>query len=67
MYKKIGLSLGAVVSPLAVILILLLYNKKKHMGEFSANLTTNIMLGIITVFTILMALAGVIGILNLLK
>jgi hypothetical protein len=37
------------------------------MGEFSANMTTNIMLGIITVFTILMALAGVIGILNLLK
>jgi len=45
----------------------LLYNKKKHMGEHSANLTTNLILGIITLFTILMALAGVIGILNLLK
>ena len=58
---------GAVVSPMALILLLLLYNKKKHMGEHSANLTTNLILGIITLFTILMALAGVIGILNLLK
>ena len=67
MVMIVSQSLGAVVSPLALILLFLLYNKKKHMGEFSANMTTNIMLGIITVFTILMALAGVIGILNLLK
>jgi len=67
MVMIVSQSLGAIVSPLALILLFLLYNKKKHMGEFSANMTTNIMLGIITVFTILMALAGVIGILNLLK
>ena len=67
MVMIVSQSLGAIVSPLALILLFLLYNKKKLMGEFSANMTTNIMLGIITVFTILMALAGVIGILNLLK
>lgn len=67
MVMIVSQSLGAVVSPLALILLLLLYNKKKHMGEHSANLTTNIMLGIITLFTILMAVAGVIGILNLLN
>jgi manganese transport protein len=67
MVMIVSQSLGAVVSPLALILLFLLYNKKKHMGEFSANMITNIMLGIITVFTILMALAGIIGILNLLK
>ena len=57
----------ALVSPPALILLLLLYNKKKSMGKHTANLTTNLILGIITLFTILMALAGVIGILNLLK
>jgi len=60
-------SSGAVVSPLALILLLLLYNKKKLQGEHSANLTSNLILGIITLFTILMAVAGVFGILNLLK
>ncbi len=57
----------AVVSPLALILLLLLYNKKERMGEHSVNLTTNLILGINTLFTILMALAVVIGIRNLLK
>jgi len=37
------------------------------MGEYSANLWTNLFLGIITLFTILMALVGIFGILNLLK
>ena len=59
-------ALGAVVSSLAVILIWLLYNKKKHLGGFSANPKTNIILGIFTLFTILMAVAGVLGIHNLL-
>ncbi len=67
MVMIVSQSLGAVVSPLALILLLLLYNKKEHMGEHSANLMTNLILGIITLFTILMALAGVFGILNLLK
>ena len=57
--------LGTAVSPLALILLLWLYNKRKLMGEYTANPIANIFLGSITIFTIIMAVAGIIGVIDL--
>ena len=52
----------AVVSPLALILMLLLINRKEVMGEFTASRAKSSLLIIIILFSILMAIAGITGI-----
>lgn len=52
----------AVVSPLALILMLILINRRGVMGEFTANTRKSALLLLIIVFTMLMAVAGIAGI-----
>ncbi len=59
--------LGTVVSPFALILLIWLYNKRELMGQYTAKPITNIILGLITIFTITMAVAGLIGIFDLIR
>ena len=66
MVMIVSQSLGAVVSPMALILLLLLYNKKSVMGVDVAKFQTNGALVFILLFTIAMAIAGVVGIAELL-
>ena len=52
----------AVVSPLALILMLILINRRGVMGEFTASKGRSALLIVIILFTILMAIAGIAGI-----
>ena len=45
---------------------MLLQNKKEVMGPYKASLGFNIVIGIIFIFTVLMAITGIIGIKNIL-
>ncbi len=55
---------ASVVTPLILFLMLILINKKSVMREYTASLTRNISMGLIFLFTMLMAAAGLIGIFN---
>ena len=51
-----------VVTPLVLILMMVLINKPQVMGTYKASLFRNLLMGLIVVFTIAMAIAGIIGI-----
>jgi Mn2+/Fe2+ NRAMP family transporter len=51
-----------VVTPLILALMLYIYNKRSIMGQNTIGLTSNISLVVILLFTIAMAVAGIIGI-----
>jgi Mn2+/Fe2+ NRAMP family transporter len=55
-------ALAAIVTPLVLGLMLILINKTSIMGKYKASLNRNILMGIITLFTLMMAVAGIIGI-----
>lgn len=54
------------ITPLILILMMILQNRKSIMGEYKAKLASNIMLLIMTLFTIFMAIVGIIGIIGIL-
>lgn len=55
-------ALAAIATPLVLGLMLVLYNKKSLMGDLSAGTRINFLMLIILLFTIAMAVAGIIGI-----
>ena len=54
----------AIVSPLVLALMLYIYNKKSIMGNNTLGITSNISFGLILLFSIAMAAAGLIGIIG---
>lgn len=58
-------ALALIATPLILVLMWIQVNKKKDLGEYSADLKKNILLGIITIFTIYIAVIGFLGIINL--
>jgi manganese transport protein len=52
-------------TPLILVLMWIQVNRKKDLGEYSANPRKNILLGVITLFTIYIAIIGFLGILKL--
>jgi manganese transport protein len=59
-------ALTIIVTPLILALMMVLYNKKSVMGEDRAGILTNGWMAFIFLFTLAMAIAGVMGILELL-
>jgi manganese transport protein len=57
---------AAIATPVILILMLLLLNKKEVMGEYTASFGYNVVLIFICIFTIFMAIIGIIGIKGLL-
>ena len=58
-------ALTIIATPLVLALMLALYNKKSVMGEYTANIKTNLGLSFILLFTLAMAIAGVVCIIDL--
>jgi manganese transport protein len=58
----ISQAMAAVVSPLVLALMLRIYNRKAVMGDHTLKLGGNLAMGVILLFTLAMAVAGVIGI-----
>ncbi|MFO7932986.1 MAG: Nramp family divalent metal transporter [Bacteroidales bacterium] len=58
----ISQALITVVSPLVLLLMMILYNRRSVMGGHTASLSHNITLGVILLFSFSMAAAGIIGI-----
>ena len=59
-------ALTVIATPLVLALMIMLYNKRSVMGEDTAKFQTNGALAFILLFTIAMAIAGVVGIAELL-
>ena len=59
-------ALTIIATPLVLALMMILYNKKSVMGVDTAGIQTNGWLAFILLFTIAMAIAGVMGIAELL-
>lgn len=57
-------ALTVIVTPLVLALMLYIYNRPSVMGVHTAGLRTNIFMGFILLFTIAMALAGILGIIG---
>jgi len=55
-------AMAAIVTPMVLALMLYIYNKKSIMGEMRLGLISNISFGLVLLFTIAMAVAGLIGI-----
>ena len=55
-------AMAAVVTPLVLALMLYIYNKKSIMGDNTLGMGSNISFGVVLLFTIAMAIAGLIGI-----
>ncbi|MEN8227676.1 MAG: Nramp family divalent metal transporter [Bacteroidota bacterium] len=53
---------AAIVTPLVLALMLYIYNKRSIMGNNTIGLRSNVTFGVILLFTIAMAVAGIIGI-----
>ena len=58
----ISQAMAAIVTPLVLALMLYIYNKKSIMGNHTLGVTSNTTMGVILLFTIAMAVAGIIGI-----
>lgn len=58
--------LAAVATPLIILLMLILQNKKEVMAKYTSNLSFNLMMIFIFLFTVFMAVTGIIGIRGLL-
>jgi Mn2+/Fe2+ NRAMP family transporter len=57
-------ALGIVATPLILILMWVLVNRKNDLGKYTASMPKNILLGVIVAFTLYMAVIGAIGLLN---
>ncbi len=62
MVMIISQAMAAIVTPLVLALMLYIYNKKSIVGNHTLGVTSNVSMGFILLFTIAMALAGIIGI-----
>jgi manganese transport protein len=67
MVMIISQAMAAIVTPLVLALMLYIYNKKVVMGNNTLGITSNISMGLILLFTIAMAAAGIIGIVGQFK
>ncbi len=54
--------LAAVATPVVILLMLMIQNKQDIMGEYKASLSFNLTIGFIFLFTVFMAVTGIIGI-----
>lgn len=57
--------LGIIATPLILGLMWKQINQKDQLGKYTADLKKNIIYGIITLFTILMAIVGIVGLINI--
>jgi len=64
MVMIISQAMAAIVSPVVLALMLYIYNRKSIMGDNTLGTTSNISFGLILLFTIAMAAAGLIGIIG---
>jgi len=64
MVMIISQAMAAIVSPVVLALMLYIYNKKSIMGNKTLGVTSNISFGLVLLFTIAMAAAGLIGIIG---
>lgn len=55
----------AVITPVVIFLMLILMNKKELVGEHKLSMVKNILVGLILIFSILMAVLGLIGIFSM--
>jgi len=62
MVMIISQAMAAIVTPVVLGLMLYIYNKKSIMGENTLGVKSNISFGLVLLFTIAMAIAGMIGI-----
>jgi len=53
---------ASIVTPLILLLMLILINKESVMGTYTASPVRNVLMGVILLFTLLMAGAGIVGI-----
>ncbi len=67
MVMIVSQAMAAIVTPLVLALMLYIYNKKVIMGNNTLGVTSNISMGFILLFTIAMAVAGIIGIVGQFK
>jgi Mn2+/Fe2+ NRAMP family transporter len=58
----IAQAMTIIVSPLILALMLIIYNRKRVMGEHTLGVGSNVTMGVILLFTIAMAAAGIVGI-----
>ncbi|MCH8963190.1 MAG: divalent metal cation transporter [Bacteroidetes bacterium] len=58
-------ALITLATPLIILLMLLLQNKKSVMGAYTPSRAMNVAMGLIFVFSILMAITGIVGLVNL--
>ncbi len=58
----ISQAMAAIVTPVVLALMLYIYNKKSIMGDHTLGVKSNISFGLVLLFTIAMAVAGMIGI-----
>ncbi len=58
----ISQAMAAIVTPLVLALMLYIYNKKVIMGGDTLGVASNVTMGLILLFTVAMAVAGIIGI-----
>lgn len=63
----ISQALAAIVTPLVLVLMLVLYNRKAVLGERTLGVGSNLSMGVILLFTMAMAVAGIIGIVGQIK
>ncbi len=62
MVMIVSQAMAAIVTPLVLALMLYIYNKKAIMGDYTLGVASNISFGVVLLFTIAMAAAGLIGI-----
>ena len=62
MVMIISQAMAAIVTPVVLALMLYIYNKKSIMGDHTLKMGSNISFGLVLLFTIAMAVAGLIGI-----
>ncbi len=62
----ISQALAAIVTPVIILFIIILMNKPEIMGKYKASTALNVLLSVIFVFTLFMAVTGIIGIRGLL-
>lgn len=55
----------AVVTPAVILLMLILMNRKKLVGEHKLSLAKNVVVGFILIFSVLMAISGLVGIFSM--
>ena len=58
-------TLAIIATPLVVALMMILLNKRSEMGEYKATLRDNVMYWIVLIFSVVIAVVGIMGIFNM--